>query len=209
MSKFKITLKLTGLELQVEGSRDDVPLMTQAAGQQLAGLFGPASGVVEGEVITPSSSNQQNGSGTPEANKSKKKVSARSRNRVPGTPKSTGGDTQDVVDWIHDPAKWGSPQKKWSTRQKALWLLYVVAREMNVEGLSARAISKTFGKHFHQSGIIMVTNINRDLGLLKGKTPPEVAEDTTKVPSTWHLTSVGEQVAQALVAEALGTASGG
>ncbi|MEH2257179.1 hypothetical protein [Nostoc sp.] len=50
-NKFKIKLKVTGFELEVEGSREDVPFMAQAVGQQMSGLLIPASNIVEGEII--------------------------------------------------------------------------------------------------------------------------------------------------------------
>jgi hypothetical protein len=38
MSKFKFKLKLQGLELEMEGSRDDIPLIAHNLGNQLTGL---------------------------------------------------------------------------------------------------------------------------------------------------------------------------
>ena len=35
MSKFKFKLKLQGLELEMEGAREDIPLMAQNLGNQL------------------------------------------------------------------------------------------------------------------------------------------------------------------------------
>jgi hypothetical protein len=37
-NKFKIKLEVAGFKLELEGSRDDVPLMAQAVGQQMSGF---------------------------------------------------------------------------------------------------------------------------------------------------------------------------
>ena len=39
MSKFKFKLKLQGLELEMEGAREDIPLMAQNLGNQLTGTL--------------------------------------------------------------------------------------------------------------------------------------------------------------------------
>lgn len=49
-SKFKIKFKVEKLELEIEGNREDVPLITQALGQQVSGLLAPASDIVQGEI---------------------------------------------------------------------------------------------------------------------------------------------------------------
>jgi hypothetical protein len=49
-SKFKITLKLQGFELQVEGSREDIPMLTKNVSAQLAGMLMPATNMVEGHA---------------------------------------------------------------------------------------------------------------------------------------------------------------
>jgi hypothetical protein len=50
MSKFTAKLKLTGLELEIEGSRDDVPLITSGVAARLAGAMMPAANIVEGRA---------------------------------------------------------------------------------------------------------------------------------------------------------------
>jgi hypothetical protein len=203
MAKFKIALKVTGLELQIEGSRDDVPLMAHAAGQQLMGLFMPASNVVEGEFSSvetpalpaPPSQAPRN---------SKKGSSSRSKGRSMNGTKPNGATSAEAIDWVHDPAKWGVPKQEWNTATKAMWLLYVVSREKGVGELSPAVIVATFNKHFRQSGQILANNTSRDLGKLKTKAPALVAEDTTREPKSWFLTQAGIGHAQKLVEEALG-----
>lgn len=198
MAKFKISLKLTGLELQVEGSRDDVPLMTEAVGRQFAGLLMPASDIVEGEIVSPTTSALP----APIEQRTTRK-SPRRRSQT-GHSSAKPATTEAALDWRHDSSKWGTPQQGWATADKSIWLLYVVANELSVKEMTGRQISSTFNKHFRQAGPIQVFNVNRDLGKLKLKSPALTSEDTTKDPSAWFLVHAGEQRAQELVTKALG-----
>lgn len=201
-NKFKISLKLTGLELQIEGSRGDVPLMAQAVGQQLTGMFMPAADVIEGEVV------EQKMAALPaiaeSTSKSNRKRPNRSKPRPTVGPKSNASADDKPIDWVHDPSKWGYPKQGWSTVTKAIWLLYVASKEVSVPELTARKIANTFNKHFRESGQIAVQNVARDLAKKKAATPAVVGSDTTKSPGTWYLTHTGISEAEKLVNEALG-----
>lgn len=70
--------------------------------------------------------------------------------------------------------------------------------------MSGPTIVATFNKHFRQSGQLTTGNVNRDLGVLKGKSPSQIGEDATKEPSAWFLTTEGKTSARKLVQEALG-----
>src|SRR4051812_29201836 len=50
MAKFHIKLKLQGLELEVDGTRDDLPVLREALAQQFSGLLGPATDLADGQV---------------------------------------------------------------------------------------------------------------------------------------------------------------
>ena len=50
MSNFKMKLKLTGLELEIEVTREDVPVVTSNVAAQLAGAMMPAANIVEGKA---------------------------------------------------------------------------------------------------------------------------------------------------------------
>lgn len=45
MAKFRIRLKLQGLELEVDGEREDIPLISSAVQRQLTGLIQPAEAI--------------------------------------------------------------------------------------------------------------------------------------------------------------------
>ncbi len=204
MAKFKINLKITGFELSVEGNREDVPLMTQAVGQQFVGLLGPAADIVEGEIIEVSS---QPAPLLVEERTAKKPP--RRRTPTSSAPRSNNGDKKDVaVDWRHDTSKWGSPQQDWVTAEKAMWLLHVAANEVNAKEMAANQIADTFNKHFRQAGPIRVGNVSRDLGVQKRHTPALVSEDTTKSPPAWFLTEAGIKRANELASKARGQTTG-
>ena len=195
MTKFKIKMKLTGLELEIEGSREDVPLITANLGNQLAGLLRPAAAIASGAdtSLTP----------TPAALPMVDEVKKRKR-RVT-TARSVDGQSDTVsapIDFRHDPVKFGTPKQSWKTSEKALWLLHVVEQE-----LSGAVIVATFNKHFRQAGTITTSNANRDLGRLKSKSPAVVGEDTTQTPPRWFLTEEGTRQALKLVGDALGRSS--
>lgn len=205
MSKFKINLELTGLKLNIEGSREDIPLITQGLAQQLTGLIAPAAAIASGDDVLE---NRPPAAPAPlvQEVKRRKKRAAGSRNgaATPDPTDTSGG----AVNYRHDAEKYGSAKQTWTTAQKAMWLLYVVGESAGQKELSAAVIASTFNQHFKQSGAIQRGNVGRDLGKLKTKTsggkPAGVAEDTTKNPSLWYLTEEGTRTAQALVGIALG-----
>jgi hypothetical protein len=199
MTKFKIKMKLSGLEIDIEGSREDIPLIAANLGQQLTGLLGPAAGIASGvDASVPLSVAPQ--IATPmvdEVRRRKKRVApARSTDGAPAD-KSVA-----AIDFRHDPVKFGAPKQSWNTADKSVWLLHVVGKEM-----SGRVIVATFNKHFRQAGLINVSHANRDLGRLKSKSPAVVGEDTTQAPPSWFLTEEGTRHALKLVGDALGRAT--
>jgi hypothetical protein len=193
MSKFKIKLKLQGLDLEVEGSREDLPQLSAQLGAQLTGLIQPALALVEGgstNDVSPRAADVVTEGETP---KRKKKRAAR-------TVGAANTDTSDTtIDWTHDPRKWGSPTQNWNTLQKSIWLIYVASKEKGLSELTQSQITATFNKHFKQAGTIMGSNVARDLGKKKLGRDALVGENTTKSPSAWFLTETGEAQAQKLI----------
>lgn len=141
-NKFKIKLKLTSFELEIEGSREDVPLMAQAVGQQMSGLLLPASGIVEGEIVEDKSLPQA----PPEPQPKPRRKPASRRRSTASTSLTSNGKNLVVaaVDWRHDPSKWGNPQQDWTTADKSIWLLYVISKELaslNCQGVQFLQLS--------------------------------------------------------------------
>lgn len=202
MSKFRMKLKLQGLELEIEGSREDASLISRSVGQQVASLLHPASGIIEGKDVLNGLPVLEISPPLPSAPLKKAR-----RRKQTGTASPADGERSPAVDFRHTPEKYGNPRQHWKTAEKSLWLLYVLKEAAGIGELTGPNLAKTFNKHFRQSGPIQTGHVGRDLGRLKvNETPSPVGEDTTKTPSTWFLTDQGIRRAQALVADALGQA---
>ena len=201
MSKFRVVLKIQGFEMEIEGSRTDVPAITRSLSQQIAGLLLPAAQIADAssptELTSPAEVIEQGG---------KRRKHGNATRRVGSAPRGDTVNKDVAIDWVHDSGIWGTPMQSWSTATKSIWLLYVVEKEKGISELAAANITATFNKHFKQAKRIMVGNVSRDLGKLKMGSDAPVSEDTTKSPSTWFLTNAGKKKAESLVAGALGKA---
>ncbi len=200
MSKFEIEMELTGFRLKVRGERDDLPVITENLQQQVAGLISPAVNIAAGHLPQQ----KTNGSATNVIEgHSKGKRNSRPRRTAP-----TSGDTKTVViNWDHDPGKWGFPRQSWKSWQKITWLLHVVSQECSVNELTAGLIVETFNTHFRQAETLKQGSMTRDLGRMKQKTPALIGDHAGKSPITWFLTDAGIQEALKLVVEAKGSAA--
>lgn len=204
MAKFKLKFKLTGLEVEIEGDRQDAPQITAALANQLGGFLAPAAGILL-EDQKPKNLAAIEAETVPSHDVPKKRKTS-SRRSSP----SKGGsvDTVEPISYSHDVEKYGNPHQTWSGTKKALWLLFVVNKQTTYTQTSAGVIAATFNKHFRQAGEIRPSNVSRDFGNLKTKKKPaQVGEYTESSPSQWYLTSEGLKEAEKLVSEALGEAA--
>jgi hypothetical protein len=194
MSKFKIKMKLTGFELEIEGSKDDVPNIQQALSNQLSGLLQPPAGLIE-EAPRPEMKTieAEPAATAPRSTKPRKRS-------TPSAPRSTGSETEVALDnWPRDVSKYVSPTQAWSTREKALWVLYVAQEENIASEVSSIQIRDTFNLHYRQAKPINVSQINRDLGRMKGQL---VGEDVKKSPPCWFLMEAGTAAVAQRIKEA-------
>lgn len=197
MSKFRIKFKLQGLELEIEGNREDAAAISQNIGAQLSSIMQPVTGIIDGEIVQEPFSPVQ---GSQVAIPSLRKT----RRRKP-TAGAQEGDTSGAIDFVLNPAKHGNPRQQWKTADKGVWLIHVLQDNGKGSEFSTRTLVETFNKHFKQSGTITTSNVTRDLGRLKTNSRPSLlGENTTASPSTWFLTDEGTKKAHALIAEALG-----
>lgn len=201
MSKFRIKMKLQGLELEIEGSREDASLIGKSLAQQFASLVQPAEA-----ILSPSANpeaHRQTIDVTPNLPSSTPRKMRKKRSVSSATSEAESGN---AIEFNHDPTSYGNPSQEWKTADKAIWLLYVLKLSGGPEDFSSKSIFDTFNKHFRQSGTITTSNVTRDLGKLKTKKPAPLGENTNKDPSTWYLTDAGIQQAILLVAKATGKA---
>lgn len=193
-SKFKVKLKITGFELELEGSREDVAELTHSVGEQMSGLLRPGGAIIEGTVMPVTS---------PPQDSVARLSDKRPRKRRAASP-SGSDEAGEALDFRHDPSTHGMPRQDWKTAQKATWLLHVLKVMGLGDSFSTRRLVDTFNKHFKQSGMITTSNVTRDLGKAKvNETPSPVGEDTTKTPSEWYLTQEGEKRAAEMIAEGM------
>ncbi|MCW5768333.1 MAG: hypothetical protein KIT19_06595 [Phycisphaeraceae bacterium] len=153
MSKFKMKLKLTGLEIEVEGNREDIPLMTQNIGSQFAGLLEPAANVVEGE--SPSPRKVTNDAMPASQVESKPRPSRKKRNGGGG-----GGGSRSTLEIKPDHELWGVPTQDWTGTDKSIWLLQVLAGNGHTDGGTANEISTLFNEHFLTAGKLSRQNVD-------------------------------------------------
>lgn len=201
MAEFKIKLKLTGLEIEIEGSHEDLPMITQNITEQFSGLLNPATAIVEGETISQHKSIVDNPS-PPQSNGGNRKKTKRRTATV--VENANSEESHAALAWRHDDNKYGMPKQEWKVLDKFLWLLYVLHESQNITEYTAKGLANTFNKQFRQAGLINVKNATRDIGTLKTKTPALVGEDTTQTPSKWFLTEAGTKEAHKLIASAKG-----
>lgn len=197
MSKFRVKMKLQGLELEIEGAREDAGLITRNLGQQFAGLMGPIDNIIDGTelVDTPHTASVVPMSQLPSVKRNKRKKTA--------GPSPTVNEDDTAIDFRHDPLKFGNAQQTWKTADKSLWLIYVLKSQTERTEFTAKAIADTFNKHFRGAGLIKTGNVNRDLERLRtAEKPSPLGFDPNK--SAWFLTDEGERRGQVLVAAALG-----
>jgi hypothetical protein len=202
MAKFRVRMKLSGLELEIDGSREDMPIIANSLGKQLSGLLQPSAQIVDGEVVSEAPLMP---AAQPQDDSTKRR-----RGRRRGVPPASGGGStasgENTLDWRHDPTKYGSPKQEWTTSDKILWTLYVAGEETGTREMNGGQLTRTFNKHFRQAGQLQRQNVYRDLGKLKtGRKGelPLVSENTTASPTTWFLTEAGTKAAQQLVLSAL------
>ena len=197
MSKFKFKLKLQGLELEMEGAREDIPLMAQNLGNQLTGLLQPAADMAsndkgrEEEVALPLTIDHS----------SADKARTKRRRKFAGSESAASNGEAPTIEWQHDPAKYGNPQQAWNVVKKAIWMIYVLSKETAYSQVSAKQTADTFNKKFKQAGTIRSTNVSRDPGKAKPKSPALVGGDTSKAVVEWFLTNTGTQFAEDSIKE--------
>jgi hypothetical protein len=119
MAKFRTRLKIQGFELEVDGEREDIPAITSALNQQLAGFIQPAEMIVDPSQRIAATPKMLQGETQPPAAKLAKK-------RPNGSKSSNAGTPTQAVEFRHEPATYGSPSRAWPVIDKSIWLLSVI-----------------------------------------------------------------------------------
>lgn len=200
MAKFKVKLKITGFELEVEGEKNDVQQITNQLGSQLNNMVSPVAQIAESsdadyqdisnhtevpskQIKSNKTTSKNNSSKTTNSTSSSSSTQSKKKDRTPAV----------AMDLSVDPNKWTIPTQKWNTLEKSLWLLYMLKKEMKVNEARAKDIAATYNKHFRQMGEVRATNVSRDLGNSKSGKSALVGENTQNFPYKWYLTETGEK----------------
>jgi hypothetical protein len=197
MPKARFKIKLTGLEIEFEGERDDVPRLSHAMRSRVGEMLALPAVVSElhGRQLIQheDAARSDEGEGSERTQKRARKTAGKSTRGAAG-----------AVQWTHDPSKWGNPRQGWNPLTKTIWLLYILKTENGVRELTVSQIAATFNRHFREFGLIRPSNVSRDLAKAKSQQPPLVQNDTATEPNAWFLTEAGLKRGEALVSEALG-----
>lgn len=190
MGKFRVRLKVQGLEVEIDGERPDLPAITGAVSQQLSGLILPAAVLTGAETPTETIIE-----GEVEGGKSKPKPARKPRSGS----RSFGESSGQPIEFRHEPAKYGNPLQSWNYTQKAVWLLAVLKGILDTKEASTSQLAATFNDQFKQAGVVRPPNLARYLGEAKVQNPSPIGEHN----GVWFLTQEGERMAKELIQSVL------
>jgi hypothetical protein len=197
MAKFRIRLKVQALELEVDGERQDMPAISAAVQQQMAGLVRPAMTVADGK--------REIEAGSQVVHEETAKPKSRPRRRT-GSKAAVDLAAAQPLDFRHEPAKYANPQQAWNITDKAVWLLHVLKDLGVASEVSGPQLAATFNYNFKATGAIRPPLVTRELARAKVKVPALVGEDKTHDPSLWYVTDEGTKHAQQLIQTVLNPA---
>jgi|ERR1022692_474156 hypothetical protein len=197
MGKFRFRVKLQGLEVEIDGDREDLPVLTAAVEKQFGGLMLPV------EVVSDNHRQLTDGSGGNDSGTSQEEGGKRKRTPRRERRAATGDGAPAVpVEFRHDPAKYGNPVQGWGVAEKCIWLLYVIKGITATKEVSGPALAATFNQYFKPAGKIHPPHVTRDLAKVKVQNPAPIGEDK----GNYYLTDEGDKQAQQLIQNALNPA---
>jgi len=188
MGKFRLRLKLQGLEVEIDGEREDLPAITAAVQKQFSGMVDPI------EIAAADGRKQLSEGNGPVLDAEAIKDKVRTPRKRSGS-RSSAETAGQVIDFRHDSAKYGNPLQDWTLIEKCVWLLEVIEGITSTKEVSGPQLAVTFNNYYKASGKIHPPHVTRDLGKAKVQNPALVGEDKT----LWFLTVAGKAEAQRLI----------
>jgi hypothetical protein len=203
--------EITGLKLKIKGDPGDASGRVADLQRQVQGLMSTINSLVQQGAGTPplplpaengksAAKLLQVGSERPPSENSAPWDGVRRRQPRKNAP-SNPRQRADAIDFKHDADQYGFPKQNWTTAQKAMWMIYVLAENGEIKEFSASVIAATFNKHFKSFGTILAQNVLRDLGKEKGKSGA-VNSDASQDPMKWYLLEAGKKQIPGLIEEA-------
>jgi hypothetical protein len=204
MSKFKVNVKLSGyevklgsIEFSVEGEKEDAQKISHEIERQLGGM-------IHAPTMTPHALTSGNGKTVPPVIDATEVEAGGNGTATKRKTKKAGGGggsrtPAEDINFVHDSAKYGTPQMTWTTGQKAIWFLYIVNEQAKVSELTAYNIAKNFNKQFKASKTIGHGNVATALEKekLKGANST-VGTNNNDGTTKYFLTQAGIATAQKL-----------
>jgi hypothetical protein len=191
MSKFKLRVKLSGLEIEVEGDREHAPQIADHIGHQLSQMMQPAA-------LIEAPENHHEGGATVEAQTTPNGSRATRRRRRSGKS-GTGvvSEATPITTWDHNTDRFGTPLQEWKSVQKIAWMLLVIERTNGTKAdMTVTQIANAFNEKFRSSGMIHRGNVSRDLG--------NASDQFGEMEGRWFLKEKGREAAEKLILEATG-----
>jgi len=190
MSKFKLKVKLSGLEIEVEGDQEHAPKIAENIGYQLSQIMQPAA-------LIEAPENRHEGPMIEAQNTANGSRSTRRRRRGNKTGTNGGSETTPATTWNHNLDRFGTPLQEWKSVQKIAWMLLVIEKANGTKAeMSTTQIARTFNEKFKSSGIIYKGNVARDLGT--------TSDQFGEMEGRWFLKDKGREAAEKLILEATG-----
>jgi hypothetical protein len=203
MPKLDIEFELTGLKLKIKGESDDVSGKVGDLQRQISDLMGTINSLTN-QAARPTIPADTSTSATPKMIDAPVAANGSGRHKGASRKASTNPRTKaEAVEFKHDAEKYGFPKQSWSTAQKAMFMLHMLAESGETKEFTAAQISSTFNKHFKSFGVIRPQNVLRDLGNAKGKNGA-VNSDASQDPMKWFLLEAAKTQIAALLAVAKG-----
>lgn len=201
MAKLEIEFEITGVKLRIKGESDDVVARAAHVQRQLQAAVQSLGNVGDGALstttplpppITLPPAATSNG-GVAETN-------GRKRGRRSGG----GGSIKSAepIELNHNAETYGFPSESWNGATKAMWLLYVLEKQANLQEASTGVLVETFNKYFRRFGALRSQRVSRDLGTAQAERRV-VANNANQNPPTWYLLDSGKKEIEALVKESL------
>ena len=201
-NKLKLRWVSKGFELELEGQRSDVEEVLRAATDAEAAVAAAVTAAVGGEKTLPTETRVAAAETAPPTKAKSKRTRTRKKPTPAGSSSTSQGATPVALDFAKDEERFGSPASDWKTKEKAMWLLYMLDELGLGKEFTGKTLSETFNKHYRRYETITTGNVNRDLGTLSTKKPKLVAADTTKADEPWYLTEPGVAHVKELIAKA-------
>jgi hypothetical protein len=188
----EVKFELQALKVWIKGEREDIPLITQNVGNQVAGFLQPMANIAASRELAQTPPREM-AAAVPSPPRRKKAARTASGNASPHKD-----EAPIAVDIDH--ATWGTPQQSWNGVDKAMWLLHAVAKSGGPSELTTTSLVNLFNVRYRETKALRTQNVGRDLGRLEKGSAALVGRNQAN--NAWYLTELGQKHMLKLIASA-------